>query len=239
MNNINKLEYLAEFEKALQNYEVSKEGYKILHDSSLVLLIAPSSSGRNTIIRELVKTGDYHFIISDTTRKPRINDGVPEQNGREYWFKSEAEFLGDLKSGGYLEAEIIHNQQVSGISLRELEQSIKENRISVTDIDIGGVENVRKLKPDTKIILVLPPSYEEWMNRLKARGDMHPMEITRRKATAKRILTAGLHDNYFKFVINDDLKNAVMATNHLARGDKNLHDQEHTREIAAQIISKL
>src|SRR5579885_607634 len=113
---MNRLEHLQEFKTVLANYRISPASQRILQQTNLVLLAAPTSAGRNTIIRELLKTGDYHYIVSDTTRQPRINDGIPEQNGVEYWFRSEADILKDLAAGQYVEAAIIHNQQVSGIS---------------------------------------------------------------------------------------------------------------------------
>src|SRR6185436_4259117 len=95
-----------EFQKILNSYRVSESGKKLLEETMLVLLLAPSSTGRNTIIKHLLKTGRYHYIISDTTREPRINDGVPERTGREYWFKTAEEFLTGIKQGEYLEAAL-------------------------------------------------------------------------------------------------------------------------------------
>ena len=114
----NHLKHLDEFTDILANYQVSPRAIKSLKSVKLVLLIAPSAGGRNTLINRLMTTGRYNFIVSDTTRAPRVNNGLPEQSGREYWFRSEEEILSDLKNGEFLEAEIIHSQQVSGISIR-------------------------------------------------------------------------------------------------------------------------
>ena len=103
----------------LKHYNPSLEIIDLLRNIQFVLLAAPTAAGRNTIIRNLIMTGKYYYVVSDTTRKPRINNGIPEKNGNEYWFKSEEEFLHGLKNGAYVEAAIIHNQQVSGISLEE------------------------------------------------------------------------------------------------------------------------
>src|SRR3546814_14273785 len=98
--------------------------------------------------------------VSDTSRKPRVNDGIPEQNGVEYWFRSEAEILNDLKAGKFLEAAIIHNQQVSGISIRELQRVGDEGKIAITDIEIVGVHNLIQAKPYATAFFVLPPIFE-------------------------------------------------------------------------------
>src|SRR5664279_1435267 len=110
---MNQLKRIDEFRTILDGYQLSPTAAQTLAQTKLVLLVAPTASGRNTIIHELLKTDQYHFVVSDTTRQPRINNGELEQNGREYWFRSEEEVLDELKRGEFLEAAIIHNQQVS------------------------------------------------------------------------------------------------------------------------------
>lgn len=203
-----KLKLLPEFKKALENYRVSDKGLRTLQQTDLVLFLAPSGGGRNTIIQELVKTGKYYFIVSDTTRPPRLNNGVLEQDGVNYWFRSEEQMLDEIKAGELLEAEIIHSQQVSGISIRELGKAKEQGKIAVTDIDIGGVQNILNIKPDARVMLILPPSFEQWMKRLNARGRMEKSELYRRMHTAINIFSSILNENYC-IVINDSVSNAV------------------------------
>src|ERR1700712_1679606 len=152
------LKHYTEFKEVLETYHVSDSAKATLEDLTLVLLLGPTSSGRNTIIEHQLKTGNYNFIVSDTTRPPRTNDGVLETNGNEYWFRSEEEVLADLKAGQFLEAELIHDQQVSGISIRELEKARAQNKIAITDVDLGGMHKIMLAKPDTIAVMVLPPS---------------------------------------------------------------------------------
>ncbi|CAN5620503.1 hypothetical protein BH23PAT1_BH23PAT1_3690 [soil metagenome] len=230
------LSLLHEFEDALKDYQISEPSKRILKQTNLVLLVAATSGGRNTIIRELMKTGEYHFIVSDTTREPRINEGVLEKNGELYWFRTEKEVLEDIKKGKYLEAEIIHNQQVSGISIRELEQSWKEQKIAITDVDIGGARNIIRDKPDVSIILVLPPGFEEWQRRLKHRGHMSEEELRRRLQTACTIFTAALEDDHYIFVINDKLHEATAQIHKAARfGEVEPEEQARGRQLAEQL----
>jgi guanylate kinase len=213
---MNELKRLPEFQKILADYQVSEEGKKILGKTNVVLLLAPAASGRNTAIRELMATGRYHFLVSDTTRKPRVNDGVPERDGVEYWFRTEDDVLKDLKEGKYLEAEIIHKQQVSGISTRELKRALDQEKIAITDIERLGVHNIVAAKPDTVAILMLPPSFREWQRRLHGRGEMDEQELKRRLETAAQIFEAGLKQDYFKFVINDNIEHTAEQINKLA-----------------------
>lgn len=205
----NRLEHLAAFHKILADYRISDESRDILQETTLVAMVAPSSAGRNTIINELLKTGEYHYIVSDTTRQKRTNNGVTEQDGVEYWFRSEDEVLEDLRAGKYLEAAIIHNQQVSGISIRELEQARKEGRAALCDIEIVGMQNIIAAKPDTFALFVLPPSFDVWMERMDGRGEMSMDEKRRRLGSAVLEFTSAIDHDYYTYVINDDFKNSV------------------------------
>jgi len=232
------LKHYKEFEETLHNYSASERALKALKGLKLVLMIAPTSSGRNTIIRHLVKTGDYHYIVSDTTRPPRINDGIPEQNGQEYWFRSEEEVLADLKAGEYLEAEIIHSQQVSGISIRELERAKAEGKIAITDIDLEGVRNIMRVKPDTYVVMLIPPSFDEWQRRIAQRGRMSELEYSRRLETANRIFKEGLKEDFYHFVISEDLNQSTDIINSITKNTANPH-QDRGRELIRSLQQSL
>jgi len=236
----NKLEHLDELRQILASYQISEGAKKVLQQTKLVLLVAPTSTGRNTVINELLKIGNYHFIVSDTTRHPRANNGVLEQNGREYWFRSEAEFLQELRRGEFLEAAIIHNQQVSGISMRELEQSNREGKCAITDIEIIGAENTHRLKPDTVIIFMLPPNFEEWIRRLHTRGSLPAEEVHRRLESAHRELEAALTKDYYLFVVNDVIDDTVRQIEQIVRDPQpNSARGEKGREVAQQLYEAL
>jgi guanylate kinase len=233
---MNELKHLGEFEAVLKQYRVSSTAQQTLQSTKLALLVAPTATGRNTIVRELLKTGDYHYIVSDTTRHPRVNDGQPEQNGHEYWFRTEEEVLNDLRNGAFLEAAIIHNQQVSGISIREIEQAHVEQKTAVTDIEIVGVQNIVAAKPDTIVLFVLPPSFEEWQARIKRRGAMESGEFRRRLESAEQEFAAALAHDYYRFVVNDTIDHAVEQINLLTSDGKH-SDGEHqkARQLAQQL----
>lgn len=232
------LKHFAQFSSTLSSYHVSDRALRAIEGLKLVLMLAPTSSGRNTIIRHLLKTGNYYYIVSDTTRQPRVNDGVLEQNGREYWFKTEEEVLADLKAGEYLEAEIIHNQQISGISIRELEKAQSENKVAITDIDLEGVHNVMKVKKDAIPILLLPPSFDEWQKRIMQRGHMSIDERRRRLQTAMEIFEDGLNQPFYRFVISDSIEHAASTIDAVASGKPN-PQQGRGAEVLHQLRSRL
>jgi guanylate kinase len=229
----NKLEHLEEFKEILKHYQMSEHALRVLSDIQFVMMVAPSSSGRNTIINELVKTGKYRFVISDTTRQPRVNNGVLEQKGVEYWFKTEEKMLNALRAGEMLEAEVIHRQQVSGISIAELERAKDEGKIAITDMDIGGVENVLKHKPDAVVLFLLPPNFDEWMNRMNARGQMPDDEKHRRLHTAVKLLKKGLQIEEAIFVVNDEFHQTAKIVNQIRESKP---DQKYAKQTAEKLL---
>ena len=234
---INKLVHLKEFQAVLKDYRISDVGKRILAQTKLVLMAGPTSAGRNTIINALMGTDEYHSIVSDTTRAPRENDGVMEQDGVEYWFRSEEEMLADLKEGKFLEAALIHNQQVSGISLRELELANRQNKVAVNEIEIVGMQNIIEAKPDAFALFVVPPSFKVWMQRLEGRGKLPDIEKRRRLESALKEFETALTSDYYIFIVNDTFQHSVERIH--KRVIEGVHDpvhQAHGRDVIEKLL---
>ena len=234
------LKHLADFEQALKNYTPSKKTVEILKGMPLVSLIGPTASGRNTLINLLIQSGRYHVVVSDTTRKPRSNNGVMEQNGVEYWFKSEEEFLKGLQDGVYLEAAIIHKQQVSGINSADIEAASKADKIAINEIEINGAGNLHKFKPDTLFIFLLPPSFDVWMERIRGRGDVDEAELYRRLESALTEISSALQEDYYQFVVNYEIHEAAAAVDEIANGralddEKQQIGKDHAEQLLVDI----
>jgi guanylate kinase len=199
------LENPAAFEAVLRNYQMSKHARQVLADTRLVVLAGLAGGGRNSTINYLVEHYNYTFLVSDTTRPPKLRDGVMERDGVNYHFRSEAEMLHDIRQGEFVEAEVIHHQQVSGTSIRELERANQTGQIVIHEMEFGGTRFIAQTKPDAHIIGLLPPSYEEWLKRLQGRETIAEQELINRLHTAAKVLQMMLHEPYFKFVINSTI----------------------------------
>jgi guanylate kinase len=231
------LTHAEEFRKVLENYRPSEDVRKILGGLRLLLFVAPTGTGRDTIIGELISTGHYFPIITDTTRPPRINNGVLEQNGREYWFCSEEDMLTNLKKGELVGAAVIHNQQVSGIPREQLIAAQNDGKIALTDIEIVGAQEIHRLKPDTTCIFMVPLSFDIWMERLHARGGMSLDELQRRMESAERELATALHADYFRFVLNDTLEGTRSEIDRLiTTGQYDPFKERSVRAIAQELL---
>lgn len=240
---MSELEHLADFRALLQNpaqpYTPSAQSIATLTQTNMVLFVGPSAAGRNTIINELLEKGGYHYIVSDTTRAPRVNDGVPEENGVQYWFRTEQEVLTDLQNGAFIEAAIIHQTQVSGVSVREIAEAHDKGEVAVTDIEIRGVQTMKELKPDVMCLFVVPPSFDAWQERIRGRGTMDPQVYRNRMESAVKEFQAALDNPYYWIIINDDLQKAVdysaaLITNH----QPDEAQQERGRAVVQEMLDR-
>lgn len=197
------------FKTILSEYEVSEHANKVLHDVDYIVLIGPAAAGRNTIIDQLVSEYDFRQIISDTTRPPKFRNGKMEQDGVNYFFRSEEGMLEDLGAGEFLEAELIHDQQVSGTSIRELEKAVSAGKPAINETEYGGAKNVLAVKPDTKLIAVFPPSFAEWKRRFDNRELISETEFLNRVKTAKQVINLVRTEPRIRVIINHEFHKAA------------------------------
>lgn len=227
----------AAFESVLSNYHINSAARQVLRQTPLVLMAAASSAGRNTIMRQLIASGYYYEVISDTTRPPRENDGVLERDGVEYYFRSEHEMLEGLHKGEYIEAALIHQQQVSGMSAREIMAAAEAGKIAIADIDPQGLETIHRLKPDLIPLFILPPDFSRWQIRMRKRGAMSDEEHRRRLESAIWEFEWVLERSYCLFVVNDSLEHAIAEVDDIARRGKIDKDsQTRARTLVRQLI---
>jgi guanylate kinase len=141
--------------------------------------------------------------VSATTRPRR--DG--EENGRDYHFLDEAEFLARVDRGEFLE----HVEYVSGHrygTLRsEVERILEHGRSCILELETQGARRVKRDLPESVTIFVEAPSYEELDRRLRERATESTGEIEERLDLARR-QTAEAPDFDYR-VVNADLESAV------------------------------
>lgn len=227
--------------KKVEDYTMSERATQVLRDNQVLLLVGIAGAGKDTVIRELLKTGGYHFTVSHTTRPPRENNGVMEQNGVEYHFVNWTEIESLVDSGSMIEVQLVHRRNIYGTSVAEIEKAKKAGKVATSDIEVQGVEDFKKAAPSVRAIFLLPPSYEEWQRRLLSRYDSaegHEEEIHERMVTAEEELQRGINDGYFEFVINDDLQQTIMEIGRIAKGAQS-SDRKAGVERAAELLRKV
>ena len=151
------------------------------YPGNLFVVSAPSGTGKSSLVKALLELDSrLQVSVSHTTRAPRGQ----EQPGREYHFTSEAEFLGMVERGDFFEHAEVHGHHY-GTSRRAIEDRIKGGEDVVLEIDWQGALQIKIIFPNAILIFILPPSYEELLQRLNRRGEDSPETIELRMANAR------------------------------------------------------
>lgn len=201
-------------------YQPGDRARALLSETKMVLMVGMSGVGRDTIINELVRHGAYYPLVTSTTRLPRVNNGIMEQNGVEYYFLTHDQATQNLEQSGYIEVSPVHDH-VNGLLVEELQRAHDSGKIAISDVDPQGASKYHELSETVTAIFVLPPSYEEWMRRNKQRyasDDEFAVAWPRRRQSAMMELDMAIHAPFYHFVINDEIARAVSACDEIAHG---------------------
>jgi guanylate kinase len=171
----------------------------------LFVLSGPSGAGKGTIIKEsLAGRPDVLYSISATTRPARPG----ERDGIDYFFLSENDFRNRLERGELLESAVVFGH-LYGTPRRPVETALKEGQDVLLELDVQGAAQVKQSMPEAVLIFVEPPSFDELITRLEARGTEDASAKARRIETAYEEVKAKA--DYDHVIVNDDLETAVRA----------------------------
>lgn len=170
----------------------------------LFSISGPSGVGKGTIVNEVKKKyPSFGVSISATTRAPRGT----EQNGVEYYFKTNDEFDQMLAEGEILEYDTYVGNRY-GTPSAPLRKMVDSGTDCLLDITIAGSLALKdKFKEDAVTIFVLPPSFEVLANRLVGRGTEKADVIEGRLAKAREEVLEASKFDYI--VVNNELDDAV------------------------------
>lgn len=169
----------------------------------LLVVSGPSGVGKGTVSKCLAEEKDMIYSVSCTTRAPRPG----EEDGREYRFITEGEFLKMVAEDGFLEYAVVHGNYY-GTPRAPVEEAIKKGLSVRLEIDCQGALQVMEKMPDCVSVFILPPSYGELRRRLEGRGTETPEQVERRLRNARVEIASMGHYQYL--LVNDDL-NAAQA----------------------------
>lgn len=175
----------------------------------IIILSAPSGTGKSTIIGRLTAMPDLNlgFSISATSRQPRGQ----EKNGVEYYFITEDEFRRRVAAGEFVEWEEVYAGTLYGTLRSEVERVTEAGRNLIMDIDVKGGVNVKsQFGAEALSIFILPPSIEVLEQRLRSRAT--DSDETIRKRIAKAEFELSYAPRFDINIVNDDLDKAVAET---------------------------
>jgi guanylate kinase len=225
----------------LATYQPSLATAKLIKSTPVLLLVGPTGAGKDSLKDKLLKTGDYHHIISHTTRPPRINHGILEQDGQEYHFINMATAERMIDERTLVEAKI-YSGNLYGTSVAEIQAAHDEGKIAMTDIEVQGVAEYKTLDPGVVAVFLLPPDFKTWQDRLRKRyGDVVDATDSRQRLqTALEEIEQLLNTNYYTALINNDLDKTFEKIQAIANSkDHDPGDDTAARTLAKRLASDI
>jgi len=184
---------------------------EVTRTPAVLVVTGPSGAGKGTLIRELVEqVPEIEATVSATTRERRRG----EEDGREYWFLTDEDFLERVGRGEFLE----HVEYVSGHrygTLRsELARIAAAGHVPLLELETEGALLVKD-EVAGAVTIFISARVEELERRLRERATESAGEIGERIDLARKQLEQA---GEFDYVIeNDDLELAVAKLTDLAR----------------------
>ena len=172
--------------------------------SRLLVLAGPTAVGKGTVAAHIRETHpEIHLSVSATTRAPRPG----EIDGVHYYFVDDAEFDRLIAEQELLEYAVVHNKSRYGTPRAPIDTALAEGKTVLLEIDLQGARQVRAAEPSATLIFLLPPSWDELVQRLVGRGTENAEERARRLRTAKVELAAQSEFDYL--IVNEDVSSAA------------------------------
>lgn len=178
--------------------------------AKLVIISAPSGTGKSTIIGRLMSEHpelNLRFSISATSRAPRGS----EEHGVEYYFLSPEQFRQHIAASDFLEWEEVYPERYYGTLRSEVERIHASGANVIFDVDcVGGLNIKRSYGSDALCLFIQPPSLETLRERLVGRATDSPEIIAERLAKAE--IELGYAEQFDVVLVNDDLDRCVEET---------------------------
>lgn len=172
----------------------------------LTVVAGPTAVGKGTVIAHILENHpDVHLSVSATTREPRPG----EIDGVSYFFLTMQQFDDLIARGEMLEYAVVHGRHKYGTPKQPVLEALERGENVLLEIDIQGARQIKAAMPSANLVFIAPPSWEELVRRLSARGTESAEEQERRLNTAREELAA--QSEFDHVVVNEKVADCAQA----------------------------
>lgn len=186
-----------------------------MKDNGIVIVLSgPSGAGKSTILKKLLETDEnIKLSISSTTRKMRPG----EVNGVNYDFLSVEEFKSLIDNDEMIEYAM-YCDNYYGTPKKPVKSMCEKGYDVVLEIEVNGAMQIKQKVSDAVMIFLMPPSYNELINRLVSR-DTEPDDIIKKRMDIA-LDEIKMAVQYDYIVVNDDIDEAITKIRNIISSKK-------------------
>jgi guanylate kinase len=151
------------------------------------------------VVKQILKDfPEIIFSVSVTTRPKRSS----ETNGVDYFFVTDKEFENKIANNEFIEWERFYDYYYGTLKSFVID-IINDSKSVLFEVDVKGALSLKKIYPESYLIFIDPPSFEELVKRLKNRKTESAEDLQKRIDRAKMELS---HKQDFDYIfVNDEL----------------------------------
>ncbi len=214
--------------KLIKNYPIDKQYQEILKKKTIVSISGPTSSGKDTLINQVLNDPKFVKIKTYTTRKHRqLIDNIDDTN---YFFIDFEIAKNMILQKQFLEVAIVHNN-IYGTTYNQFDDDFKSGHIPILNIDVQGVLKYRNICNKLISFFLLPPNFRVLLDRYFNR-QTNPSDLKTRLNTSLYELEVVLKSDWFYQIVSDDLEASVQEF-------KSILQQKRTRREYPNLIKEL
>jgi guanylate kinase len=177
----------------------------------IIAVSSPSGGGKTSVVKQVLKDfPDIVFSVSVTTRPKRSN----EIDGVDYFFVNDEEFEKKIKNDEFIEWERFYDYYY-GTLKSFVDDNINIGKSVIFEVDVKGALSLKKIYPESILIFIDPPTYEELVTRLKNRKTESATDLQKRIDRVKMELSFKKDFDYI--FVNDELQKVYKSVKSLIK----------------------
>ncbi len=201
----------------MNRFDQALEGQKT--KNLLIVLSGPSCSGKDSVMRQLLKkNGNKKRLVTTNSRMKRAD----EKEGVDYFFVSKKEFEKIIADEGFYEW-VEYRGTYRGTQKKHVQQALATGKDVIWRIDVRGVKNVYervKKEVPNSVFIFLAESLAILEQRMKKRATETKKEFDWSLNRARWELNQYHNFDYLVHNLQGKLNQAVEQVAHIIEGEK-------------------